>query len=101
MLAASGPPASLRGAIPKRNLRPAFIHSHRPSFVQKIETVTAPKPFLRRACQTPLHRIALHIPQLLPALLRPHVEVVGPACQKGVHTYPVNPASGEGAFCRL
>jgi hypothetical protein len=45
----SGMPAPVspsRRAIPKRNLRPAFIHSHRPGFVQKIETIAAPTPFL-------------------------------------------------------
>jgi hypothetical protein len=26
-------------AIPKRNLRPAFIHSYRPGFVQKIKAI--------------------------------------------------------------
>jgi hypothetical protein len=47
-------------SIPKRNLRPTFIHAHRPGFVQKIETITAPRPLLRRADQASLHWIAMH-----------------------------------------
>ena len=47
---------------------PALIHSHRSGFVQQIKTVTAPAPFLRRAHQAPLHRIAMPISQLLHAL---------------------------------
>jgi hypothetical protein len=35
--------AQLCHSIPERNLRPAFIHAHRPGFVQKIETITAPR----------------------------------------------------------
>jgi hypothetical protein len=70
--------AKLRHPIPKRNLPPACIHAHRPGFVQKIETITAPTPLLRRLDQSLFHRIAMHIPQLLHALLRrPYVEVVG------------------------
>jgi hypothetical protein len=42
-------PAKLRHSIPKRNLGPAFIHAHRSSFAQKIETITAPPPLLRCA----------------------------------------------------
>ena len=34
--------------------RPAFIHTHRPGFIQQIETIAAPVPFLRRAHQAPL-----------------------------------------------
>src|ERR1035438_1702551 len=61
----------------ERNLPPALIHSHRPSFVQQVRTITAPPPFLRRTRQSPLHRIPVRIPQLLhPFLLRPHVEVI-------------------------
>src|SRR6202035_3443814 len=72
--------AKLGHSIPERNLRPAFIHAHRPGFVQKIETITTPPPLLRCANQASLHRIAMHIPKLLHALLRrPYVEVVG-AC---------------------
>jgi hypothetical protein len=64
-------------AIAKRNLRPSFVHPHRPGFVQKVETITAPTPFLRRIHQAPLYWIAMHIPQLLHALLAgPNVEVV-------------------------
>jgi hypothetical protein len=61
----------------KRNLFPAFIYSHGPSFVQEIETVAAPAPFFGRTHQSALHRVAVHIPELFDALLgRPHVEVV-------------------------
>ena len=43
----------------------------------RIETIAAPAPFLGRAHQPPLHRIAVHIPQLFhPLLRRPQVEVV-------------------------
>jgi hypothetical protein len=38
---------------PKRDFRPALIHTHRSGFVQKIETITAPTPFLGRANQAP------------------------------------------------
>src|SRR5271167_343535 len=70
--------AKLRRAIPERNLRPAFVHPHWSGFVQKIETITAPPPLLRCADQASLHRIAMHIPELLhPLLRRPYVEVVG------------------------
>ena len=56
---------------------PAFVHPHRPSFAQKIETITAPAPLLRRADQASLHRIAMHVPELLHAFLRrPYIEVV-------------------------
>jgi hypothetical protein len=41
--------AKLGHSIPERNPRPAFIHAHRPGFVQKIETITAPRPLLRCA----------------------------------------------------
>src|SRR5271170_5788168 len=64
-------------AIPKRNLRPALVHSHRSGFVQEIEAITAPAPILWHTHRSPLHRIAMHIPQLLYALLRrPYIEVV-------------------------
>jgi hypothetical protein len=70
--------AKLRHSIPERNLRPAFIHTHWPGFVQKIETITTPPPLLRCANQASLHRIAMHIPKFLHTLLRrPYVEVVG------------------------
>src|ERR1022692_409094 len=62
--------AKLRHPIPERNLRPAFVHSHRPGFGQKIETITAPPPLLRCADQASLHWIAMHVPELLHALLR-------------------------------
>jgi len=68
----------LRHSIPERNLRPAFIDPHRPGFVQKIETITAPAPLLRCDDQASLHWIAMHVAELLHALLgRPYVEVVG------------------------
>jgi hypothetical protein len=74
-------PAQLRRsrcAIPKRNLRPAFIHAHRPGLVQKIETITAPAPLLGRFHQSTFYRVPMHIPELLHTLLRrPYVEVVG------------------------
>jgi hypothetical protein len=71
-------PAKLCRPTTERNLPPAFIHAHRPGFVQEIETITAPPPLLRCADQASLHWIAMHIPKLLYALLRsPHVEVVG------------------------
>src|SRR5271170_7089401 len=64
-------------AIPKRNLRPALVDSNRSGFVQKIEAITAPAPLLRHSRQSPLHRIAMHIAELLHALLRrPYVEIV-------------------------
>jgi hypothetical protein len=41
--------------------------------------------FLRRARQSPLHRIAMHIPQLLHALVSgPHVEVAKASLPEGV-----------------
>jgi hypothetical protein len=70
--------AELGHSIAERNLRPALVDAHRPRFVQKIETITAPAPLLRRADQAPFHRIAMHVAELLHALLgRPYVEVVG------------------------
>ena len=54
--------------IPKRDFRPAFIDAHRPGFVQEIKTITAPSPFLGDSDQSPLHWIAMHIPELLHAL---------------------------------
>src|SRR5438552_10980139 len=67
----------LRSRRLKRDLRPAFIHSHRSGFVQEIETITAPPPFLRRAHQSAPYRIPMHVPQFFdPLLRRPHVEVV-------------------------
>jgi hypothetical protein len=57
--------AKLRRTIPKRNLPPSFIHSHRPGFVQKIAAITAPPPLLRCAGRTSLHGIPMHIPKLL------------------------------------
>src|ERR1035441_7402119 len=36
-----------RHAIPKRDLRPALIHTHGPGFVQKIETIATPTPGFR------------------------------------------------------
>src|SRR5271170_1769994 len=64
-------------AIPKRNPRPALVHSHRSGFVQEIESITAPAPLLRHSRQSSLHRIAMHIAELLYALLRrPYVEIV-------------------------
>jgi hypothetical protein len=55
------------------------LHSRPPARLRsKIETVTAPPPLLRCADQASLHRIAMHIPELLHALLRrPYAEVVG------------------------
>jgi hypothetical protein len=71
------PVGGSRRTIAKRNLGPAFIHSDRPGFVQKVKTITAPPPLFGCADQAPLDRIAMHIPQFLHALLRgPHVEVV-------------------------
>ncbi len=68
---------SLRRQTPKRNLPPPHIHSHGTGLVQQIEPITAPPPLLGRAHQSPLHRIPMHVPQLLhPLLRRPHVKVV-------------------------
>src|SRR5580658_9362476 len=39
--------AELGHSMAERNLRPALVHAHRPRFVQKIETITAPAPLLR------------------------------------------------------
>src|SRR5580658_2261276 len=39
--------AELGHSMAERNLRPALVHAHRPRFVQKIETITAPPPLLR------------------------------------------------------
>jgi len=66
-----------RRRCPKRNLSPTLIHAHRPRLVQKVEAITAPAPILRRRRQASLHRIAVHIPQLLhPLLFRPNIEVI-------------------------
>ena len=70
--------AQLRHSSRERNLRPSLIHPYRPRLVEKVETITAPSPLLRRPDQTSLHRVAMHVPQLLHALLRgPYVEVIG------------------------
>jgi hypothetical protein len=39
-------------SIAKRNLGPAHIHSHRAGLVEKIETIAAPSPQLRRFHQS-------------------------------------------------
>src|SRR5579863_434898 len=68
---------SLCRPISKRDPGPSLIHSHRSGLVQKIETITAPAPFLGCVHQSPLHRIAMYVSQLLGALFRrPYVEVV-------------------------
>ena len=68
---------SLGRSISKRDLGPALIHPHRAHLFHKVETITAPAPLFRRFHESSFHRIAMHVPQLLYALLRgPHVEVV-------------------------
>jgi hypothetical protein len=53
--------------------------------LQKIETITAPTPLLGRLDQSALHRIAMHVPQLLHALPgREYVKVVKAACQNAL-----------------
>src|SRR5208283_898309 len=67
----------LRRPIPKRNLRPALVHAHRPGLIQQIETIAAPAPLLGRLHQSSLHRITMHISQFLHLLLGGrYVEVV-------------------------
>ena len=67
----------LRHPFVKRNLRPTLVDSHGPNLTEKIEAVTAPAPLFRRFDQPSLHRIAMHIPQLLEALpRRPDIKVV-------------------------
>ena len=61
------PAVKLRHPIPERNLRPSFIHPHRPGFIQKIETITAPAPLLGRFHQSSFYRIAMHVPEFLHA----------------------------------
>jgi hypothetical protein len=66
-----------RRSLAKRNFAPAHVHLHQSSFAQSIEPVTAPAPLVRRFHQPAIHRIAMHIPQLLHTFFRgPHVEVV-------------------------
>ena len=65
---------------PKRNLTPPFIHPNRPRLVERIEPIATPQPLLRRRNQPTLHRVLMHVPQLLYFLLvRPNVEVVKPS----------------------
>ena len=76
--------AHLRRAITKRNLAPTRGHTHRSGFVKKIETIAAPSPLFRGLHQSSLHRVAMHVPQLLDAFFRrPHVEVVETCLPEG------------------
>jgi hypothetical protein len=55
------------------------IHFHRTGFTQCVSAITAPMPQFRRLHQPSLHRIAMHITQLLRALFHtPHIEVIKP-----------------------
>jgi len=54
-----------------------LIYSHRAVFSESITPIAAPRPLLRLLDQPPLHRILMHIAQLLdPFARREHVEII-------------------------
>jgi hypothetical protein len=54
-----------------------LVNSYRARFLVSIASKAAPLPLLRFAHESTLHRIAMHVVQLLDALLRrPHIEII-------------------------
>src|SRR5712691_2541052 len=51
----------------KQKIPSAFTHSHRPASSKEVETIATPASLFRRPRQALLHRIVMHIPQLLHA----------------------------------
>jgi len=58
-------------------MRPLLIPTHQPCLTISVGAIAAPCPLIRLRHRTALHRIAMHVAQLLHALLfGPHVVVV-------------------------
>ena len=66
-----------------------LVHEHQSSLVIRIAAITAPRPLLRFEHQSSLHRLAMHIAQLLRSLfLREHDQIIKAAARCA----PVPPA---------
>src|SRR6185437_4006169 len=68
----------------KGNLPPAVIDANQSGFIQPVEAVTAPPPLFRRADQSALHRIVVHVAELLDSFLAgPDVEIIKACLPEG------------------